>query len=81
MKRDDARVQVAQSDDVAIELLDDDDDEEEYEEGDQPYIFDEHGNPIQAEYVAVDGEEYQEGEGAEGESPQDTTGCLLAEAL
>ncbi|EIE19346.1 NAP-domain-containing protein [Coccomyxa subellipsoidea C-169] len=55
---------VAQSDDVAIELLDDDDDEEEYE-GDEPYIFDEHGNPIQAEYVAVDGEEYQEGEGAE----------------
>ena len=58
-------LQMPHSDEGPIDLLDDD--EEEYEEGMEPYVFDEHGNPIEGQYVQVQGgEEYQEG----GESPQ-----------
>lgn len=58
-------LQMPHSDEGPIDLLDDD--EEEYEEGMEPVVFDEHGNPIEGQYVQVqEGEEYEEG----GESPQ-----------
>lgn len=60
-------VQLVTDGEGPIELLDDDDEEEGYDEEGQVVEYDEAGNPIVTEYVEVDGGDYEEGEGAEGE--------------